>query len=97
MDINLKTKLSKRSLIIIVEIVGIALCIGIYSFVDIDLNGTFVDWFTDKYMMTHETYSYEIGPVSYTHLDVYKRQYDYRVNDQAKDAIKPHGAQNQQD
>lgn len=61
MDINLKTKLSKRSLIIIVEIVGIALCIGIYSFVDIDLNGAFVDWFTDKYMMTHETYSYEIG------------------------------------
>lgn len=60
MDINLKTKLSKRSLIILAEIIGIALCIAIYTFIDIDLNGSFVDWFMGKYMVTHEVYSSEV-------------------------------------
>lgn len=42
-------------------IFGIIICFGLYYFVDTVWNGFFVDWFTDRYMNTHEVYSADVG------------------------------------
>ena len=42
-------------------ILGIAACFGLYYLVDKVWNGFFVDWFTAKYMNTHEVYSADVG------------------------------------
>ena len=60
MVIKLKNKDSKNITLIHACILGIIICLGIYYFVDVFWNGFFVDWFTDRYMITHEVYSADI-------------------------------------
>lgn len=60
MVIKLKNKDSKNNTLIHACILGVILCLGIYYFVDVFWNGFFVDWFMDRYMITHEVYSADI-------------------------------------
>ena len=61
MDTKLKIKISKTATLIGACILGIAACFGLYYLVDKVWNGFFVDWFTAKYMNTHEVYSADVG------------------------------------
>ena len=61
MDTKLKIKISKTTTLIGTCILGIAACFGLYYLVDKVWNGFFVDWFTAKYMNTHEVYSADMG------------------------------------
>lgn len=61
MDTKLKIKISKTATLIGTCILGIAACFGLYYLVDKVWNGFFVDWFTAKYMNTHEVYSADVG------------------------------------
>lgn len=61
MDTKLKIKISKTTTLIGTYILGIAACFGLYYLVDKVWNGFFVDWFTAKYMNTHEVYSADVG------------------------------------
>ena len=61
MDTKLKVKISKAAALIGTCILGIAACFGLYYLVDKVWNGFFVDWFTAKYMNTHEVYSADVG------------------------------------
>lgn len=61
MDTKLKIKISKTTTLIGTCILGIAACFGLYYLVDKVWNGFFVDWFTAKYMNTHEVYSADVG------------------------------------
>ncbi len=61
MDIKLKIKTLKIAMLIGSCIFGIIICFGLYYFVDTVWNGFFVDWFTDRYMNTHEVYSADVG------------------------------------
>lgn len=61
MDTKLKIKISKTTTLIGTCILGIAACFGVYYLVDKVWNGFFVDWFTAKYMNTHEVYSADVG------------------------------------
>ena len=61
MDTKLKIKISKTTTLIGTCILGIASCFGLYYLVDKVWNGFFVDWFTAKYMNTHEVYSADVG------------------------------------
>jgi len=60
-DTKLKIKISKTTTLIGTCILGIAACFGLYYLVDKVWNGFFVDWFTAKYMNTHEVYSADVG------------------------------------
>jgi len=60
-DTKLKIKISKTTTLIGTCILGIAACFGLYYLVDKVWNGFFVDWFTAKYMNTHEVYSADMG------------------------------------
>ena len=57
----MKIKISKTATLIGACILGIAACFGLYYLVDKVWNGFFVDWFTAKYMNTHEGYSADVG------------------------------------
>ncbi len=57
----MKIKISKTATLIGACILGIAACFGLYYLVDKVWNGFFVDWFTAKYMNTHEVYSADVG------------------------------------
>ena len=57
----MKIKISKTTTLIGTCILGIAACFGLYYLVDKVWNGFFVDWFTAKYMNTHEVYSADVG------------------------------------
>ena len=57
----MKIKISKTTILIGTCILGIAACFGLYYLVDKVWNGFFVDWFTAKYMNTHEVYSADVG------------------------------------
>ena len=57
----MKIKISKTTTLIGTCILGIAACFGLYYLVDKVWNGFFVDWFTAKYMNTHEVYSADMG------------------------------------
>ena len=61
MDTKLKVKISKAAALIGTCILGIVACFGLYYLVDKVWNGFFVDWFTAKYMNTHEVYSADVG------------------------------------
>ena len=61
MDTKLKIKISKATTLIGTCILGIAACFGLYYLVDKVWNGFFVDWFTAKYINTHEVYSADVG------------------------------------
>lgn len=52
---------SKQIILFLIFVIGIALCCGIYYLVDVIWNGSFVDWFMRKYMITHEVYSVDVG------------------------------------
>lgn len=56
----MKIKISKTTTLIGTCILGIAACFGLYYLVDKVWNGFFVDWFTAKYMNTHEVYSADV-------------------------------------
>lgn len=60
MGTKLKTKISKMATLLVSCILGIIVCFGLYYLVDIVWNGFFVDWFTSKYMNTHEVYSADV-------------------------------------
>ncbi len=53
----MKIKISKTATLLGSCVLGIIVCFGLYYLVDIVWNGFFVDWFTSKYMNTHEVYS----------------------------------------
>lgn len=57
----MKTKISKTATLINICISGIVVCLGLYYLVDIVWNGSFVDWFAARYMVTHEVYSAREG------------------------------------
>ena len=57
----MKVKISKAAALIGTCILGIVACFGLYYLVDNVWNGFFVDWFTAKYMNTHEVYSADVG------------------------------------
>lgn len=61
MDIKLKNKLSKPVRIILICTAGILLCVLLYYFIDIGLNGSFIDWFERHYMLTEMQYIGEAG------------------------------------
>lgn len=52
---------SKQIILFLIFVMGIVLCCGIYYLVDVIWNGSFVDWFMRKYMITHEVYSVDVG------------------------------------
>ncbi len=60
MGTKLKVKISKPAALIGTCILGIVACFGLYYLVDTVWNGFFVDWFTSKYMNTHEVYSADV-------------------------------------
>lgn len=60
MGIKLKTKISKTAILLGSCVLGIIVCFGLYYLVDIVWNGFFVDWFTSRYMNTHEVYSADV-------------------------------------
>lgn len=57
----MKIKISKTTTLISTCTLGIAVCFGLYYLADHVWNGFFVDWFTTKYMNTHEVYSADTG------------------------------------
>ena len=71
MDIKLKSKITKPVKILGACVIGIILCLGIYYFVDYILNGSFVDWFEEHYMITQEQYIPEIGSNGIVRQPVY--------------------------
>lgn len=60
MGTKLKTKISKIVTLLGSLVLGIIVCFGLYYLVDTVWNGFFVDWFTSKYMNTHEVYSADV-------------------------------------
>ena len=56
----MKTKISKIVTLLGSLVLGIIVCFGLYYLVDTVWNGFFVDWFTSKYMNTHEVYSIDM-------------------------------------
>lgn len=40
---------------------GVAVCWGVYLLVDHVWNGSFVDWFENNYMVTHDSYQNDVG------------------------------------
>ena len=60
MGTKLKTKISKIVTLLGSLVLGIIVCFGLYYLVDTVWNGFFVDWFTSKYMNTHEVYSIDM-------------------------------------
>lgn len=56
----MKSKITKPMKIFGACVIGIVLCLVIYYFVDYILNGSFVDWFEQNYMITQEQYIPEI-------------------------------------
>lgn len=60
-DIKLKSKFSKPAIILIVCAAGAALCFGVFYLVDDILNGSFVSWFENNFMLTQDKYLPEVG------------------------------------
>ena len=67
----MKSKITKPVKILGACVIGIILCLGIYYFVDYILNGSFVDWFEEHYMITQEQYIPEIGSNGIVRQPVY--------------------------
>ena len=61
MDIKLKNKLPKPVKVILICVIGVLLCFALYYFIDEILNGSFVDWFEENYMITEYKYIEEAG------------------------------------
>lgn len=67
----MKSKITKPVKILGACVIGIILCLGIYYFVDYILNGSFVDWFEEHYMITQEQYIPEISSNGIVRQPVY--------------------------
>ncbi|HIQ95240.1 MAG TPA: HAMP domain-containing histidine kinase [Candidatus Limivivens merdigallinarum] len=52
---KLKSKLSSLNKLILLLIAGVLLCSGLLYFIDVFLNGFFLDWFDGQFMITRET------------------------------------------
>ena len=50
-----------------VLLLTVLLCLGIYYFFDLVMNGTIVDWFEAAYMVTLEEYIPDVGQMGYIH------------------------------
>lgn len=50
-----------------VLLLAVLLCLGIYYFFDLVMNGTIVDWFEAAYMVTLEEYIPDVGQMGYIH------------------------------
>lgn len=61
MDIKLKNKLPKPVKVILIYVIGVLLCFALYYFIDEILNGSFVNWFEENYMITEYKYIEEAG------------------------------------
>lgn len=71
-DIKLKNNNIKKIIkIIVIVVLAILLCIGIYAFVDFVLNGAFVDWFDNNYMLTEYRYLPDVGEEAYIHTPIW--------------------------
>ena len=57
----MKNKYSKPIQIVSILAIGVILCFALYYFVDTVLNGSFVDWFEENYMITERKYIPEAG------------------------------------
>lgn len=57
----MKSKLLKLCIVLFTCAAGVALCVGVFYWVDYNYNGAFVDWFESTYMFTHERYLPETG------------------------------------
>lgn len=61
MDIKLKNKLPKPVKVILIYVIGVLLCFALYYFIDEILNGSFVNWFEENYMIMEYKYIEEAG------------------------------------
>ena len=52
----MKSKFSKRVKVILICVISILLCFALYYFIDIVLNGSFVNWFEANYVITEYKY-----------------------------------------
>lgn len=57
----MKNKLPKPVKVILIYVIGVLLCFALYYFIDEILNGSFVDWFEENYMITEYKYIEEAG------------------------------------
>ena len=53
--------MKKTTKIILICLLGILLCLGLYYLFDVIWNGSFVDWFEQHYMITHQKYVADVG------------------------------------
>ncbi|HJC24987.1 MAG TPA: HAMP domain-containing histidine kinase [Candidatus Eisenbergiella merdavium] len=60
MDIKLKSRFSKFVTVILICAISVLLCFALYYFIDEVLNGSFVNWFEENYMITEYKYIAEI-------------------------------------
>ena len=49
-------KIKKGFSIILIITIAIIICLGIYFFIDFIVNGAFVDWFENNYMITENRF-----------------------------------------
>lgn len=57
----MKNKLPKPVKVILICVIGVLLCFALYYFIDEILNGSFVNWFEENYMITEYKYIEEAG------------------------------------
>ena len=57
----MKNKLPKPVKMILLGVICVFLCFAVYYFIDEILNGSFVDWFEENYMITEYRYIEEAG------------------------------------
>ena len=55
-DIKLKNKLPKSVAVIVVLAAGMCISLFLYYLIDVVFNGFFVDWFTDRFIQTWDSY-----------------------------------------
>lgn len=53
--------IKKSGQVILICLIGIFLCFGLYFLFDVVWNGSLVDWFEFHYMITHEKYASDVG------------------------------------
>lgn len=57
----MKNKLPKPVKVILIYVIGVLLCFALYYFIDEILNGSFVNWFEENYMIMEYKYIEEAG------------------------------------
>ena len=64
----MKNKLPKPVKVILIYVIGVLLCFVLYYFIDEILNGSFVDWFEENYMITDIDNTTSIFPKEYAEI-----------------------------